>query len=174
MMSLHVAFLMYCGVFGIVGGMRGWAKEILVLFSMVLALFLNTIIVQFVPGVDTTLAAQAPRAQFFVRAAFFVLLAFFGYESPAISSVLGGKARRERLQDTLLGVVLGLVNGYLLIGTLWHYLDVAQYPMLGIIPPEEGSVAANYLNFLPPRVIGVPHIYFAVGLAFVFVIVVFI
>lgn len=174
MMSLSVAFLMYMGIFGVVGGMRGWAKEILVLFSMVLALFLNTIIVQFVPGVEETLAAQAQRSQLFVRSAFFLLLAFFGYESPAFSSILGGKARRERLQDTLLGIVLGLVNGYLLIGTLWYYMDVAQYPFGGITAPEAGSLAENYLKFLPPVLIGVPQIYFAVGLAFVFVIVVFI
>jgi len=173
MISLQTTFWMYMIIFGIVGGMRGWAKEILVLFSMILALFLNTIIVQFVPGVELALREQTGQAQFAVRAAFFLLLAFFGYESPALSSVLGGKARRERLQDTLLGVVLGAVNGYLLIGTLWYYLHLAGYPLPGISAPVDERALA-YINFLPPKVVGVPYIYFAVGLAFVFVIVVFI
>jgi hypothetical protein len=102
-----------------------------------------------------------------------VALAFFGYESPAMSSALQGKARRERLQDVVLGVVLGLVNGYLLIGSIWYYLHINGYPVPGVTPPTEPS-AINFINFLPPKVVGVPYIFFAVGLAFVFVIIVFV
>ncbi len=173
MMSLLTVFWLLMVIFGTIGGMRGWAKETLVMFSMVLALFLDVIITTYVPGVAAGLAAQPPAAQFTVRAIFFVVLAFFGYESPAISNVLLGKARRERLQDVALGVVLGLVNGYLLIGSIWYYLHINGYPVPGITPPTEPSVI-NFINFLPPKVVGVPYIYFAVGLAFVFVIIVFV
>ena len=173
MISLAVIFWMYLLLFGIIGGLRGWAKEILVLFSMVLALFLDAVIMEHVPGVKPALAAQTPLTQFSVRATFFLLLAFFGYETPAVATIFADKARRERLEDMLLGLFLGAINGYLLVGTLWYYLHATGYPIAGILPPEADSVKAM-LNYMPPELVGPPYIYFGVGLAFVFVIVVFI
>ncbi len=37
MVSLIVIFWMYVILFAIIGGMRGWAKELLVTFSVILA-----------------------------------------------------------------------------------------------------------------------------------------
>lgn len=173
MISLSVVLWVFVVLFGIIGGLRGWAKEILVLFSMFLALFLDIVITQFVPGIQEALAELTQAAQFSVRAMFFLCMAFFGYETPAISSTMGAKARRERLEDVLLGLVLGLINGYLLVGTLWYHLDAAGYPVAGITKPTDESVLA-LLNYMPPEFVGIPYIYFAVGLAFVFVLVVFI
>src|SRR5574341_2573339 len=114
MMSLSTVFWLLVIIFGTIGGMRGWAKEILVLFSLVLALFIDTLIKQFVPNIENALQAQGAIMLFYVRATFFILLAFFGYETPAVASGLAGKGKRERLQDILLGVVIGMLNGYLL------------------------------------------------------------
>ena len=38
MMSLAIVFWMYVILFSVIGAMRGWAKEILVSFSVILAL----------------------------------------------------------------------------------------------------------------------------------------
>ncbi|MBM4424090.1 MAG: hypothetical protein FJ030_11970 [Chloroflexi bacterium] len=172
MMSLSSVFWLLLIIAGTIGGSRGWAREILVLFSLVLAMCINALIQQFMPEVDAVLRAQSPLFQFSVRAVFFMVLAFFGYESPAISSALAGKGKREKLQDILLGFVLGMINGYLLVGSLWFYMHETQYPIPGVIPPTEPSVL-NYLNFMPPKVVGVPQIYFATVASFVFVLVVF-
>ena len=40
MMTLVFTFWLCVVIFGVVGAMRGWAKELLVTFSIVLALFL--------------------------------------------------------------------------------------------------------------------------------------
>ena len=40
MISILSAFWMFVILFGLIGAMRGWAKELLVIFSIVLALFL--------------------------------------------------------------------------------------------------------------------------------------
>ncbi|MBI3764585.1 MAG: CvpA family protein [Chloroflexi bacterium] len=181
MMSLVAVFWMYVLFFGIVGGMRGWAKEILVIFAMILALFIDTLLKSYVPGFGPALEAQPPLSRFIVRAAFFMLLAFFGYESPALSSLVGAKARREKFQDIMLGGVLGAINGYLIFGTLWFYMADANYPLPSIVSPTDprvggfvGQGVQEYLKYLPPVMIGVPYIYFAVALAFVFVIIVFV
>ena len=46
MMSLAVVFWMYVILFAIIGGMRGWAKEILVSMSVILALLLASVVAQ--------------------------------------------------------------------------------------------------------------------------------
>jgi len=173
MMSLSTVFWLLIAITTIIGGMRGWAKEILVMFSLVLASFLDTIIITFVPGVDAAFQAQDPAVQFWVRALFLLAMAFFGYESPAIASALSGKGKREKLQDVMLGAVIGFINGYLLVGSLWYYLHLAQYPLSGVIAPNDPAVL-NYISFLPPKFVGPPWIYFAVGIAFVFVLIVFV
>ncbi len=181
MMSLAAVFWMYVLFFGIIGGMRGWAKEILVIFSMILALFIDTLLKTYVPGFEVALAAQGALTQFIVRGVFFMLLAFFGYESPALSSLIAAKARREKFQDIMLGAVLGAINGYLIFGTLWYYMHEAGYPVPQVLSPADPRVAGAvtidlgaYIRYLPPQLIGVPYIYFAVALAFVFVIIVFV
>lgn len=181
MMSLSAVFWMYVLFFGVIGGMRGWAKEILVIFSMILALFIDTLLKTYVPGFEVALSSQGDLTRFIVRGTFFVLLAFFGYESPSLSGVLAAKARREKFQDIMLGAVLGAVNGYLIFGTLWYYMHEAGYPVPQVLSPADPRVAGAvtidlgaYIRYLPPQLIGVPYIFFAVALAFVFVIIVFV
>jgi hypothetical protein len=85
---------------------------------------------------------------------------------------------REKFQDILLGAFLGGLNGYLIAGTIWFYLHDASYPFPLITPPDAntitGKTALTLLQYMPPRVLGIPAIYFAVVAAFIFVIVVFI
>lgn len=172
MMSLSTVFWMLLIITGIIGGSRGWAREILVLFSLILAMCITALIQQFLPEIDGTLRTQAPAFQFYARATLFMLLAFFGYEGPTMSSALAGKGKREKLQDILLGFFLGMLNGYLLVGTLWYYMAEAGYPIPGITPPVDPT-AANYLNVMPQNIVGVPLIYFITVASFVFVLVVF-
>ena len=47
MISLHVFFWFMVILFGIIGSMRGWAKELLVFFSAVLGLFVITVLNRF-------------------------------------------------------------------------------------------------------------------------------
>lgn len=175
MMSLPAVFWLLVLMFGIVGGFRGWAKEMLVLFSMVLALFLIYVLETYVPGVQSALASQEGGMQFVLRAILILLLAYFGYQTPNIPlAALGGKLAREKLQDWLLGSVLGMLNGYFIVGSLWYYLHIAQYPWPDLVSAPAPDVVLNLVQFLPPKVIGSPpYIFFAIGAAFVFVIIVF-
>jgi hypothetical protein len=174
-MSLTAVFWLLVLLFGVVGGFRGWAKEMLVLFSMVLALFLIYVLETYVPGVQTALSTQEGGTQFILRALLIVLLAYFGYQSPNIPiAALGPKLARDKLQDWLLGSVLGMLNGYFVVGSLWYYLHLANYPWPDLVLPPSPDVAATMIPFLPPKVIGAPpYIFFAIGAAFVFVIIVF-
>jgi uncharacterized membrane protein required for colicin V production len=177
MVSLPFVFWMYVVLFAIIGGMRGWAKELLVTFSVILALTLSTLLEHYIPFVRDVLKVDSPALYFWVRSLILGLLVFFGYQTPHIAR-FAPKMTREKIQDVLLGVVLGAVNGYLIAGTLWFYLHDASYPFSLITPPDNasplGKTALAMLQYMPPRILGIPAIYFAVVLAFIFVIVVFI
>jgi len=104
-------------------------------------------------------------------------LVFFGYQTVVSISRLAARAMRERLQDTLFGIVMGVFNGYLITGTLLYYLYEANYPYPEIVSPPTGSVleiVQAMMNWMPPHILGEPGIYFAVLLCFIFVLVVFI
>jgi hypothetical protein len=177
MVSLTVLFGLSIVLFGIIGAMRGWAKELLVTSAIVLGLFINAILVTYVEPYRTSLDLQSGGTQFAIRAGLICLLAFFGYQTPHIR-VLQEKMVREKLEEILLGLVLGLLNGYLLTGSIWGYLDEFGYPTNLVLQPEAGSILAlqfeNLVKYLPPSLLPVPYVYFAVGVVFVLIIVVFV
>jgi hypothetical protein len=176
MVSLAFVFWMYVILFAIIGGMRGWAKEILVSFSVILALTFTTLLSSYIPFVRDVLLKDSKPLYFWLRTFILLLLVFFGYQTPNISR-FAGKMTREKLQDAILGIVIGALNGYLIAGTLWFYLSDAGYPFTKYITIPTGEiakVATTMLPYMAPKLLGIPGIYFAVVIAFMFVIVVFI
>jgi uncharacterized membrane protein required for colicin V production len=175
--SLIVVFGTLIVIFAVIGAMRGWAKELLVMSSVILALFLINILENYIPPYRSALTTE-PETMLVARAVILLLLAFFGYQTPHIR-VLQPKLVREQLQDTLLGFILGALNGYLLIGSLWFFLHQAGYPTDLIITSGEGwdELALKYeevVKWLAPNLLPIPHIYFAVGVVFVVILVVFV
>jgi len=175
MLSIIVVFWMYVILFAIIGGMRSWAKELLVSFSVILALTFTTLLMNYVKFFQTLLTAQ-PEFYFRFHTLVLGLLVFFGYQTPSMPR-FATKAAREKVQDILLGAVLGGINGYLIAGTTWYYLYTAGYPFPKVVqppPPELLDKIEQMIKFMPPQLLGIPSIYFAVVIAFIFVLVVFI
>ncbi|HEX9797838.1 MAG TPA: hypothetical protein VGA52_12695 [Anaerolineales bacterium] len=177
MISLVVLFGIFVVLFAIIGAMRGWAKELLVTSAVVLGLFLNAILETYITTYRTALFLQPGPNQFIIRGVLLILLAFFGYQTPHLRA-LQDKLARERLEELLLGGLLGALNGYLLIGSIWYYLHQAGYPTTLVLwpppLPELEQQIVEMVGFLPPAALPIPHIYFAVGVVFVFIIVVFV
>jgi hypothetical protein len=180
MVSLVVVFWMYVILFAVIGAMRGWARELLVSFALILALFIISVLERFVPFIQA-IATTSPPTMFWLRTGVVLALVFFGYQTPNIPRLSAqNRFARERLQDILLGVFLGAFNGYLVVGTIWFYLNAAGYPFPNLIesPPFGSQLAettARMMALMPPDLLGGSSaIYFAVALAFAFVLVVFI
>ena len=178
MISLDVIFWMYVILFALIGAMRGWARELLVSFSVILSLFVLSVMERFVPFIRDTLMVNNPDSFFWLRTILLLGLVFFGYQTPKFPKIASsGKFIREKFQDVLLGLFLGGVNGYLVFGSLWYFLDQAAYPFSFIQAPdltsEIGIKTQELLAFMPPELLGAPTIYFAVAVAFIFVLVVF-
>lgn len=176
MMSIVYILWMYVVLFAIVGAMRGWAKELLVIFSVITALAVNFLLESYIPIVRDL--PKDSKSLFWIRSIVQVGLVFFGYQTVLLIPRFAAKAARERLQDSLFGAVIGGVNGYLIAGTILFYLAQANYPYPNVISaPPPGPIAdtvAVMMQYMPPRWLGVPGIYFAVIIILIFLIVVYI
>jgi hypothetical protein len=175
MMSIVYVFWMYVALFAVVGAMRGWAKELLVSFSVILALTTNHVLRRYIPIVSAL--PESSSSLFWIRTMILLTLVYFGYQTVISIARLSARAARERLQDTLFGIFMGAINGYLIAGTVLYYLHQANYPFPTIVSPPQGDVLTRVqalMNWMPPQLLGEPGVYFAVLLAFIFVLVVFI
>jgi hypothetical protein len=173
-MTMPLAFWLMVFLFAVIGSLRGWAKELLVGCSLILAMFVNMLLNKYAAG----LLAPLPVEEVFgIRAGIFAILAYFGYLTPRLPWIPAERFMRERLQDWLLGIVLGALNGALLFGSIWFFLHQAGYPFPGL---EAAKLAANspevkaMIQYMPPALLGEIWIFIAVAVAFVFVIVVFV
>jgi hypothetical protein len=175
-MSIVYLFWMYVILFAVIGAMRGWAKELLVSFSVITALAVNHLLRTYLPLVKEL--QEAGESLFWIRSLILVALVYFGYQTVLVIPRLASKAARERLQDTLFGAVLGGINGYLVAGTLLFYNHVGAYPFPNVISPAaDPTIAAaveTMMRYMPPRLLGEPGIYFAVIVVLIFIIVVYI
>lgn len=176
MMSIVYVFWMYVILFGVIGAMRGWAKELLVAFSVILSLSLTHVLRKYIP-----LARDLPETDpslFWVRTIILLVLVYFGYQTVINIPHLASRAARERLQDTLFGAILGGLNGYFIAGSVLYYVHVADYSFQNIIvkptDPQLLQAVNQMMVYMPPQLLGEPGIYFAIILAFVFVLVVYI
>lgn len=172
MMPLSSVLWGFVTIFGLMGALRGWAKEILVSFSIVVALAMRLIFSTYVPFVKDILN-RPPVEQFYIYTALIIFMAIAGYAGPAVSARLAGKAAREKLQDVLLGFVVGGFNGYMIMGTIWYFLHNANYGMWDIQAPLAGTT--SYLmatQYLPLVWLSDPLLLTAFVLSAVFLVIV--
>ena len=188
MIPLNTVFWGLVLLFGLMGALRGWAREVLVSFSVLLALFVQQVFGQYILGPGNpylpVLMAISPtqpaptlytETQFFVCTAVLLVLTFFGYAGPTLVGRFASRMAREKLQDSLLGLFLGLLNGYLIIGTLWFFLHRSNYAIGGMQSPSASTPAWVIANqYLLPYWLSPGTLYVAIAVAFVFVIIVFI
>lgn len=175
MISLIYVFWMYVILFAFIGWLRGWAKELLVVFAVVVSLTLNFMLHRFMPVVKEL--PDEHISLFWIRIAVLGVIVYFGYQTVISMARLQSGARRERFQDSLFGLVMGGFNGYLIAGTVWYYIDRAGYPFDSIIIPPTGELATKIdtiMNYMPPHVLGEPAIYFASTIVLIFILVVYV
>jgi hypothetical protein len=173
-MSMPLVFWVCVCVSAAVGSLRGWAKELLVGFGMVLALFINMLLDKYAQGILQTLQ---PGELFGVKAAVFALLAYFAYLTPRLPFMPEHQFVREKLQDWLLGALLGGFNGAVLAGSIWFFLHKAGYPFQGMEAARTLAASpdvTSMIQYMPPMLLTEMWVYVAVAAAFVFVIVVFV
>jgi lysylphosphatidylglycerol synthetase-like protein (DUF2156 family) len=203
MIPMQAFFLMLLSVFALMGGLRGWAKEIVVAFSVFVALFVLQELTAIVPFLRDLWIGLEPMVRFWTKLVSFAVLVIFGYATPSVTERISiGSEGESRLASFLLGFFLGLLNGFLIVGTLWSFVDEVHYgvpeeqwtveqavdedgyPLTQVIyqsgadgfagmrPPEVDSVASQFIAYLPPRVISGSSLFLAVAVTSILLVVV--
>jgi uncharacterized membrane protein required for colicin V production len=155
MITMQAVFWLFVALFALVGAMRGWAKEAVAVAGIMLALSAMTLLE---PKLDAALGVSAGSAQlFYVKCGVFLAIVFFSYQGPALARLAtrGRFLSRERagLKDVLAGGLVGAVNGYLVAGTIWFFLQEQGYPFPNVLQPPVGgweslTIAQRYLPMI--------------------------
>lgn len=148
MIELSLLVWVLAAVFAYVGWLRGWTKEVISLAGITLGLFA---LHEFDILIRETLFGDLPAQQVFaIQAALFLIIVFFAYQTNALAERAESRAERDELQTRALGGLVGFANGYLVGGTIWYFLDIANYPLSPyVVEPALGSASAAAVNNLP-------------------------
>lgn len=173
MISLTVLFYILVVLFAVIGSTRGRTKEFLVTLAAVVAIFTNAILEQFIPGYKDYLTQNSAANLFYVRSAIIFLIAILGYLTPKLPQIFVNQNPLGKIKDAFWGLFFGTINGYLLVGSIWSYMNDAGYPFAAITAPDAstafGKTALAMVSILPPHIFTPPGIYFVVAAAFVIV-----
>jgi len=187
---IEFSAMFYIGlsIFGVIGLLRGWVREVQVTAATVLAMF---IIEQGSPWVLQVLVDRTPadslaidpigtlRRLVVLKVSILLIIVFFGYQGPVVLSFasqgrIKANRARETVQEGILGLGAGLLNGYLVVGAIWWYLHLGQYPFEWMISPLNfpDSASAGLITLLPLRFLISPWLEILVVVFFLIVLVV--
>ncbi len=157
MVQLYSMLWVAAAFLGVIGVIRGLRRELISLAGIILALFA---LFQFDAILRGVFLASVPRDQaFFVQMALFGTVVYFAYQTRIFGGSRDdddrGGPRNNRVQDAILGGLLGAINGYLIWGAVWYFLDINDYPFAGLITaPSPSSISAQNLNAIPLVLLG--------------------
>lgn len=178
MINLFLLFWMLVLLFAVIGYMRGWQKEVIAMSGLVGAV---AVLMQFgfamvslfgivpVEGMTPEQLQEIRSRQILIQGTFFALIAFFSYQvvaSLAVSVAGGrfGERIRAGLERRIIGMLVGAINGYLVVGGLWSLLEYVPIPdgyeqlPIGvpypfdpniIVRPAADTIALTFTEFLP-------------------------
>lgn len=156
MMELSL-FLQLCMLFfGITGYLRGVYMEFVATMGILVSLFFIT---QFDWILGVFFSRMDAGWRFVIIGGILVLMTFFSYQQASTTFVpsryRGTRGRinlpsYENWQMRLVSSALGAFNGYLVIGSLWYFMDLLEYPFPSLFTmPRLESASATFVGWLP-------------------------
>ncbi|GAB4403694.1 MAG: hypothetical protein Kow00123_15030 [Anaerolineales bacterium] len=149
-------------VFGLIGLVRGFLKEVGVTTVLAFLLFLLTFFAkQITQALDMLVALvrisppdspQANLVRYGVYAGVIIMTAFISYQGETLA--FEGRPVPGPF-GIILNLVIGLWNGYLIIGSLWYYMHQLNYPisLFGLFQQPLTPAATVMVTLLPEALI---------------------
>lgn len=174
---VEVTFISIGLMITLIGLARGYAKELGSTLIILVAIFILTF---FKTQLDSVFAALGGRllgitddgAQNLLTSTVYSLI-FAGivFSSYAGRTLSFGGTPAPPPQGTLISLGIGLLNGYLVAGTLWYYQHAYAYPISRIVTFESDltSTAQKLVEYLPPLLFDNP-VYWIVPVAVLLII----
>ena len=154
MTGIEYVWIVIVALFGIVGIVRTYPRELGVTTMCVAALLLllqfGEKILSLLQGALATEAAWLVSPRF--EAGFFVLVfltvVFISYQG--ITLTFKGQPPKGPV-SSILGLFVGLLNGYIVGGTVWSYMHRYGYPFGLIEGGRLSDLAKRIIEILPPQ-----------------------
>ena len=142
--------------FATIGYLHGAYREFVATTGIILGLFLLT---EFSWTINAVVGRGDASFRFIVDVILLTAFTFFAYQqAPTVfvpSRYRGSRGRAnlpkyDNWQQRFMGAGLGAFNGYLIVGSLWYFMDQLEYPMSSLVSmPLLGSPSAEFVNKLP-------------------------
>ncbi len=170
---LELVWAILIGVFAVVGLVRGYPKELGVTTTVLAVLLILTRSGEFmlraldsyvIRFTESSVIFEGPlgdllQSLFYI--VIFVVVVFISYHGETLA--FAGKPPKGPF-GVVMNLTSGLLNGYLISGTMWYYLHIFNYPIriLGLFQPPLTEFAQTYLVPLIPVPLLEPYLLFLV------------
>lgn len=161
---IEIYFGSIAGFITLVGLAQGYARELGRTMIIIVAIFLllyaedrlNPIlnrVWQMVFSTDEQRTEQLFLSNFYLI--IFGITVFAGYAGRVIT--FSGR-EWPMPQGTILSVLVGAINGYLISGSLWYYQHIYGYPLssIGWIDTDLSPIAVELVRYLPQNIMPSP------------------
>jgi hypothetical protein len=151
-------------LFGAVGLIRGFLKELGVTTAVLLAVYMISQwlekrgvtdmalsrAVEVSPGAFAAFDADDPRSALIRCTVYIFIMIFMVFISYHGETLTFGGSPPKGAAGVLFNLMIGLLNGYLIGGTIWYYLDKYNYPtrLLGLYEGPLSPLAESLLDLL--------------------------
>lgn len=174
---IEVLYITIAIMIGLVGVARGYARELGNTLVIMAAIFLLTfqealILALFQRAgerVFNITGDQTELLNLFLSTAFtlvFISIVFASYSGRVFSFASFGGRPAGPPHGVLISLLVGLLNGYLIAGTLWYYQDKFGYPVqrFGLIKLPLTTTGQELVTLLPQKIFDTP-VYWMVPVA---------
>lgn len=159
---IELLFISFMIMLGLVGLVRGFLRELGVTTLLVFVIFLfKQFETPIGKGLDLLIGAlsvtplNGAEANLVRFLFYFVVLAIASFISYQGETLTFGGSLPKRFPTSLLGLLSGLWNGYLIIGSIWYYIHVFNYPIAvwGLFKQPLSPLAMRLVQLLPESLI---------------------
>ncbi len=155
MIELVALLFIMTVLWAVFGYFRGFNRELIATAGIILAIFA---LFQFDSLLRTTLLGNVSTDQvFIIQTLIFIVIVFFAYQTRTFfgRDVQRMREGRDTSQSSVLGAIMGAINGYLIWGTIWYFMDINEYPLSPyIIAPGVGTASDQATSILPLVLLG--------------------
>jgi len=147
--------------FGLIGLARGFLKELGVTTVLLVILFafsqwgdgtLAPFVVDVVGRAAEVFSARPPE-EAITKASFYIISTLIATFISYHGETLGFRGTAPKgVPGVILALVIGVINGYLVAGTMWFYLQQFEYPF-GLFPKQLTLLEGELVKILPLAVL---------------------
>lgn len=174
---IELLYISIGAIITLIGLARGYVKELGTTLIILVAIFILTFFESQLSAVVTRIAtffggsADTAANEILLSTFYTIVFAVIVFSAYAGTTLNFNGVPAPPPQGTLISLGIGLLNGYLIAGTLWYYQDHYNYPISQIVPFDSTltATAQNMVKYLPPTLFDNP-VYWIVPVAVLLII----